>query len=176
MNVKSKKNPTLRKLLCFLVTGRSVRENRKTMDCCINLTVSCCNPACQLPSNDLEGRWWLPEAPSDDQGCCAKRISRAHCLQTIKTACKSASCVCRVNELLCTEVCACMAYDCEKSSHWFWWIRVSKWWRGVDSQLVVVMLLEWNADGKEPVIYDCYWTYGTGSRCFFRLNKDIGDR
>ena len=146
---------------------------------------------CQLPGNDSEampaslsaittasakwvgeGRWWLPEAPSDYQGCCAKGISRVHSLHTIKTACKWASCVCRVNELLCTEACACMAYDW----HWFWWIRVSEWWWGVGCQLVVVMPLKWNADGKEPVIYDCYWTYGTRSCYFFRLNKDIGNR
>ena len=87
---------------------------------------------CQSPGNDSEamsaslsaittasakwvgeGRWWLPEAPSDYQGCCAKRISRVHSLHTIKAACKWASCVCRVNELSCTEACACMAYDCE---------------------------------------------------------------
>ena len=42
-----------------------------------------------------------------------KGISRVHCLQTIKTACKSASCICRVNELSCTEACPCMAYDSE---------------------------------------------------------------
>ena len=60
-----------------------------------------------------EGQRWLPEAPSHDQGCCTKGISRVHCLQTIKTACKSASYICRVNELSCTEACACMACDCK---------------------------------------------------------------
>ena len=42
-----------------------------------------------------------------------KGLAELTVCKCIKTACKSASCVCRVNELSCTEACACMACDCE---------------------------------------------------------------
>ena len=42
VHVNSKKNPSLKMLLCFLGTGCSVRENRKTMDYHLPLTVSSC--------------------------------------------------------------------------------------------------------------------------------------
>lgn len=42
-----------------------------------------------------------------------KGLAELTVCKCIKTACQSASCVCRVNELLCTRACACMACDCE---------------------------------------------------------------
>ena len=150
--------------------------------------------ACQLPSNDLEamsaslsaittangkwvgeGRWRLPEAPSNDQGCCPKGISRAHCLQMYKDSLQVRFLRLQSQWVVVHRGLCLHGLWLWKSSHWFRWIRVSEWWRGVDCQLVVVILLKWNANGKEPVISDCYWTYGTGSCSFFCLNKDIGD-
>ena len=134
--------------------------------------------ACQLPSNGKwvgEGRWWLPEAPSNDQGCCPKGISRAHCLQMHKDSLQVRFLRLQSQWVVVHRGLCLHGLWLWKSSHWFRWIRVSEWWRGVDCQLVVVMLLKWNANGKEPVISDCYWTYGTGSCSFFWLNKDISD-
>ena len=179
-------------LLCFLGTGCSVRENRKTMDCRLPLTVSSCT--FNVPSNDLEamsaslsaittasgkwvgeGRWRLPEAPTNDHGCCPKGISRAHCLQMHKDSLQVRFLRLQSQWVVVHRGLCLHGLWLWKSSHWFRWIRVSEWWRGVDCQLVVVMLLKWNANGKEPVIYDCHWPYGTASCSFFCLNKDIGD-
>ena len=122
-----------------------------------------------------EGRWRLPEAPSNDQGCCPKGISRAHCLQMHKDSLQVRFSRLQSQWVVVHRGLCLHGLWLWKSSHWFRWIRVCEWWRGVDCQLVEVMLLKWNANGKEPVISDCFWTYGTGSCSFCCLNKDIGN-
>ena len=116
---KQPENPSLKMLLCFLGIGCSVRENRKTRDCRLPLTISSCT--CELPSTDLEamGNGWQ----KGDDGClkpllmtrdaAPKGLAELTVCKCIKTACKSASCVCRVNGLYCTEACARMACDYE---------------------------------------------------------------
>ena len=42
-----------------------------------------------------------------------KGLAELTVCKCMKTAWKSASCVCRVNELSCTEACGCMISDCE---------------------------------------------------------------
>ena len=42
-----------------------------------------------------------------------KGLAELTVCRCLKTACKTNSCICRVNELSCTESCGCMADECE---------------------------------------------------------------
>ena len=122
VHVNSKKNPSLKMLLCFLFTGCSVRENS------LQLHIQRANYQAMIWKRCLQAFQQLPQPMGNgwekgDDGslkpllmtrdAAPKGLAELTVCKCIKTACKSASCVCRVNELSCTEACACMACDCE---------------------------------------------------------------